>query len=233
MSRSDRPLRLNLGCGPGPQPAGWVHVDGSWNARLSRLPLIREALRILRVIPPESVSSEWTPHVVPANLRRPLPFEPGTVECVYASHVLEHLYEDDARALLGECYRVLKPHGVIRLVVPDLCSLATQYVETARSARADGGLPPAADRFVEQLLLRPRTRPRGHLLFRLYSAITDFHSHKWMYDAESLIVRVRHAGFTAVEQRGFLNSRIDGIEQVEHGDRVLDNAGICVEGLKP
>lgn len=226
-------MRLNLGCGPGPQPAGWVHVDGSWNARLSRFRRIRRTLGALGIIPLENASLGWTPDLIAANLRRRLPFRSGTVECVHASHVLEHLYEDEARKLLAECYRILRPQGVIRLVVPDLRGMVQQYLASAsRPSTADVSQLPA-DRLNEDLNLRPRSIARGHVLFRLYSALTEFHSHKWMYDAESLIERVQSAGFVAVERRKFLDSRIPGIHEMERAHRLVDGAGICVEGMRP
>ena len=226
-------MRLNLGCGPGPQPANWVHVDGSWNARLSRFGLIRRTLGALGILPLENASLEWTPNVIAVNLRRWLPFGSGTVECVYASHVFEHLYEDEARGLLTECHRILKPQGMIRLVVPDLLSIVHQYLSSAtRPQTADVSQLPA-DRLNEHLNLRPRSVAQGNVLFRLYSASTEFHRHKWMYDAESLVERVQSAGFSSVERHEFLDSRIPGIHEIERAHRVVDGAGVCVEGVKP
>jgi len=156
------------------------------------------------------------------------------MEAVYASHVLEHLHDDEARNLLRECHRLLRPNGVVRIVVPDLQSLVQRYIDAADAPRG-AETPPIlpADRFIEDLHLRPRSRGRGHFLFRMYSALTEFHSHKWLYDAESLIQRLHGAGFTAVAQRGFLDSRIPGIDTIEQATRVVDGAGICVEGMKP
>jgi len=39
---------------------------------------------------------------------------------VRASHVLEHIFLEDWDAALAEWVRVLAPHGVIRIIVPDL-----------------------------------------------------------------------------------------------------------------
>jgi hypothetical protein len=54
-----------------------------------------------------------------------------------------------------------------------------------------------------------------------------------MYDADSLIGHFEDAGFREVRECGFLESRIKGIEEVEQAERVLNGAGICVEGIKP
>jgi predicted SAM-dependent methyltransferase len=48
-------------------------------------------------------------------------FGAGSVDQVYASHVLEHIgYQEELPAALGEIHRVLKPGGVFALSVPDL-----------------------------------------------------------------------------------------------------------------
>jgi predicted SAM-dependent methyltransferase len=62
------------------------------------------------------------------DLTQGIPAESESFDVVYHSHLLEHLSSPDAEALLRECYRVLKPGGVLRIVVPDLESLAKEYV---------------------------------------------------------------------------------------------------------
>ena len=47
----------------------------------------------------------------------------------------------DAQNLLGECLRVLRPGGMIRMVVPDLHSMATDYLNNF-----NGGSPTPAER---------------------------------------------------------------------------------------
>jgi SAM-dependent methyltransferase len=69
-----------------------------------------------------------SPEVAQLDLRRPLPFDDESVDVCYASHVLEHLQRNEARKLLAECYRVTRKEGIIRLVVPDLESVARDYV---------------------------------------------------------------------------------------------------------
>lgn len=222
--------RLHLGCGPGPQPDGWIHLDGSWNAWLAKTPGVRSVLGFLKLVPEEAIEHHWHSDIVVANLRRGLPFENGTFEAVYSSHVLEHLYEDEALNLLRESVRVLRPGGVLRMVVPDLQALALGYLEKKRApASVSGPLP--ADWLNEMLKFRTRGRVRGFALHRLYSAVTDLHMHKWMYDAQSLASRMAAAGLRDVQERGLWESRIDRIEAIEKRDRIVDGAGVCVEGM--
>ena len=46
-----------------------------------------------------------------------LPFHDHTLDYVVASHVLEHVA--NPIAALAECYRVIRPGGILYLVVPD------------------------------------------------------------------------------------------------------------------
>lgn len=49
---------------------------------------------------------------------------------MYHSHVFEHLDRDDAEQFLAENVRVLKPGGVLRVVVPDLERICRDYMES-------------------------------------------------------------------------------------------------------
>jgi predicted SAM-dependent methyltransferase len=48
-----------------------------------------------------------------------LNFEDNTFDFIFSEHFFEHLFLDEAIDLLQECYRILKPNGVVRIVVPD------------------------------------------------------------------------------------------------------------------
>ncbi len=63
-----------------------------------------------------------------------LPFDDGTFDVVYHSHVLEHLSPVDGESLVSECHRVLRPGGVLRMVVPDLERIAELYLQMLRKA---------------------------------------------------------------------------------------------------
>jgi predicted SAM-dependent methyltransferase len=223
-------MRLNLGCGPGPQPDGWIHLDGSWNAWFGKAPRVRRMLGALGLVP-MAAQHDWRPDVVVANLRRELPFPPSTFDCVYASHVLEHLYEDEVVALLRDCVRVLRPRGVLRLVVPDVKAIVREYVDR-KSGRGQSGDTLPADWLNERLHFQQRSRPRGFAVHRFYAALTQLHFHKWMYDAETLTNRMVRAGLSDTQERGLWDSRILGIEAIENPERLEDGAGVCLEAVK-
>jgi predicted SAM-dependent methyltransferase len=57
-----------------------------------------------------------------------LPFANNSLRGVYASHVIEHFDDKSVRRLFGEVYRVLKPGGAVRLIVPSLEYAIDAYV---------------------------------------------------------------------------------------------------------
>lgn len=101
--------RLNLGCGER-RSAGWTNID----------------------LDPAGDD------VIGCDLRRPLPFGSGSCEAVYAAHVLEHLRPVEARRLAAEAHRLLRPGGVVRIVVPDLEGVARAYLASLERAAALG-----------------------------------------------------------------------------------------------
>ncbi len=62
------------------------------------------------------------------DIRKGLPYGTGVVDCVSASHVLEHLSYEEGLVFLRECRRVIRPDGAIRIAVPDAEKLMTIYV---------------------------------------------------------------------------------------------------------
>lgn len=226
----DRSRKLHLGCGLVTPPT-WLNVDGSLNVRLGKYPLVRS---IARAVGLTDSKAQFDKNVHWHDLRKPLRWADNSFDAIYASHLFEHMYVDEVKRLLLECKRVLAPGGALRIVVPDLAVLIQGYntgkfPEWTKDHIHDA---PRADMFVTGLLMRYAEAPRGGLFKRIYSSMFDFHSHKWMYDGESLAARLTEAGFRDVRRMGFGESRIDGILDVERELRVVDGAGVVVEGVK-
>ena len=232
--RTTEPIRLNLGCGLC-APPGWVNVDGSWNARLAKHPKIRRILSWLSLVPSDKSEIPWSPAIFIHNIRKPLPFPDRSATVVYASHVLEHLYVEDSQNLMRECFRVLQPGGVLRVVVPDLHTIVEEYLrnDAPKKKTPDGQFLRPAELFNQRLLMRWPTPASSHLLYQIYNAWQDFHSHKWMYDEDSLATLFIRMGFIEVERRDCFHSRISDIQKVEDPSRIRNGEGVCVEGVKP
>jgi predicted SAM-dependent methyltransferase len=67
--------------------------------------------------------------VISHDLRKGIPLADQSINAVYQSHFLEHFSKGDAIRLIRECFRVLKPGGTIRIVVPDLENICRLYLE--------------------------------------------------------------------------------------------------------
>lgn len=109
---------------------GWVNTDITPHIWISRVPFLPLFLYKLNVI----TSERYRQHkrkvfskLKYLDLARPLPFVSGSVEAIFSSHVLEHLFMDEVERLIHEMYRVLKPGGVCRVVVPDLEKIVALY----------------------------------------------------------------------------------------------------------
>lgn len=72
--------------------------------------------------------------VIAHNLVEGVPFENDRFRVVYHSHVLEHFARHEAERFMAECYRVLKPGGVLRVVIPDLEQIARCYISQLEKA---------------------------------------------------------------------------------------------------
>lgn len=209
--------KLNLGCGP-VQPPGWVNVDGSMRARVaSRHPWFDGLMTRLSLWPP----SEFNANTRFANLLKRLPWPDDSVDCIYMGEVLEHFTRDDGQRLLAECFRVLKPAGVLRLRVPDNARFWRNYLREFDDVHAK-----PRDEWTDN-----HTRWVTMFFHDICVRRTWFgsygHFHKWMFDEIQLIRALEQAGFTSVERRKYLDSAIPDVAAVEtHED-------LTVEGSKP
>jgi predicted SAM-dependent methyltransferase len=91
----------NLGCGARTHP-DWINID---------------------IVP-------QAPGVIAHDLSRGVPLEDASCDVVYHAHLLEHLRRPDALNFMGECRRVLKPGGILRVATPDLERMARLYLDT-------------------------------------------------------------------------------------------------------
>jgi SAM-dependent methyltransferase len=203
-------MKLNLGCGSRVLP-GWVNADYALGARLAKWPLFGAVNRRLGLF-----DLDWHPDIVIHDLTRPFPWAAGSAEVVYSSHTLEHFTRDDGRRFLTECYRVLRPGGVLRIVVPDLRHEVQRYL--------DGEL--RAEDFVENLyvIFRRSANP-------LKTALGPWlqFPHKCMYDTPRLVAILRELGFDAGARAAF-DSAIADIRAIELPDRTTH--AVIVEGRK-
>ncbi len=104
--------------------------------------------------------------VIAHNLLHKLPFPDASFEMVYHSQVLEHLPKTAAQSFLQECYRVLSPKGIFRVVVPDLEKLVRTYLRILeQSLKASSAWNPDYEWVVLEMLdQQVRNAPGGEML---------------------------------------------------------------------
>lgn len=204
-------LKINLGSGPR-AVTGWVNLDGALGARLHKTWGFKSLNRLLGL-----TNASWDHSIQIHDLRRPLPWTNNAVDVVYTSHTLEHMSRDDGETILRECFRVLKPSGVLRILVPDLAAHVQNYVE---------GQTRAED-FVEELGVLYGTGKQGWK--RLTSRFIEF-PHQCMYDTPSLLRVCRAIGFECEAKQAF-DSLIEDIRNIELEDRTV--GAVVVECRKP
>jgi len=74
-------------------------------------------------------------HVMSHDLRRGIPFPEASFDVVYHSNIIEHFQRDDALLFMKECFRVLKPGGILRVATPNLEQICRIYLEILNSLK--------------------------------------------------------------------------------------------------
>lgn len=173
------PLRLHLGSG-GEHKDGWVNVD----------------------LVGDPIDLAW-------NLAKGIPFEDGRVDAIFHEHLLEHIPMEDGYGFMQECFRVLRPGGVLRVGVPDAGMLCASYV-------GDG-------RYLEEL--HPGRPTRLIAVQELFY----WHRHTTMFDKETLGLVFRAAGFPDPVQKEFGDSAVQPAPDTER--RRAES--LYMEAIKP
>ena len=78
------------------------------------------------------LNTDITPNhssVIYLDATRRFPFCDDTFDYIMSEHMIEHVEYVDARFMLQECFRVLKPGGCLRIATPDLKVLLALHAE--------------------------------------------------------------------------------------------------------
>ena len=107
---------------------------------------------------------------------------------VYSEHFLEHLDDSAGRRFIEESFRVLKQGGVFSVVVPDAGRAVQEYVA--------GGGPLLSQ-------LKPFHGEKATLFDQLNHIFHQGDQHRWLYDPDTLRLRLIETGFRDVHERQF------------------------------
>ncbi|ASZ15121.1 methyltransferase domain-containing protein [Chitinophaga pendula] len=210
-------LYVQYGCGPFSAPEGWKNFDSSPTLRVQQWPLIGSMLR-------RRMHVAFPREVLLGDILKQLPgIGDNSCDGVYCSHVLEHLSYDDCVIAVRNTYRILKPGGRFRCVVPDLESAARDYMV----AIANNDIA-ANTKFLEATMLGKRTRLRGWR--GILQTTIGNRDHLYMWDRLSLTALLQEVGFSHVRPCSFNDSTDMMFSRVEDETR-FQNA-VALEAIK-
>jgi predicted SAM-dependent methyltransferase len=156
---------LHLGCG-GERKAGWINID----------------------LLGDPVDVAW-------NLANALPFDSGSVAAVFHEHLLEHLPLAAGDKFMQECFRVLRPGGILRVGVPDAGRLIQSYTGNRG--------------YLENL------HPERPTALIAVQELFYWHRHCAMFDVETLEFFFRAGGFPDPQERPFGDTDLDQAPDTE------------------
>jgi len=171
---------------------GWINTDITPHIFVARVPTLAKLLFKCGVISEERYQQHLSGtfrSLTYMNVCQRFPFPDSTFDFVYTSHLLEHLYPDDALQCLKEIFRVLNNGGGIRIAVPDLDELVRNYNALE------------SDSFLE-VFFEGRQK-------------SDKNRHHWHYNFTNLAAALQHAGFTEIKRCGFREGRCPDIDIYE------------------
>jgi len=178
-------FRVNIGCGMSPTP-DWLNFDNSPSVRLAKYPLLIKTLcafNILRSTQLDFIHFCQRSQITWAEVTKHIPLPNHSVEVIYSSHMLEHLDRNEVVLFLREARRILIKGGILRLAIPDLNKLISNYVQNGD-----------ADSFMESMhVCKPRPKS---ILDKLRILVVGTRHHQWLYDSTSLAKLLKENGFT-------------------------------------
>jgi SAM-dependent methyltransferase len=160
------PLKLHYGCGD-VRLGGYIGVD------------LRECAGVDLILP------AWESG----------PIQPKTVDEIYSRHMVEHLYLSEARAVMSMWFAILKPGGLLRVVVPDILFHARQLLGQVHSNNKDAqhNLNHAQAGFYGW-----HSPTRGG---------SEYDAHRWGYHLGTISQLIQGAGFINIKR---VTSGVDG-----------------------
>jgi predicted SAM-dependent methyltransferase len=159
---------LDIGCGPNSHP-GFVNLDYLWHP---------------------TIDVCW-------DITRGIPFASGSMRGIFSEHCLEHFPLPTAVDILRECYRVLAPGGILRIVVPD-GELYLKIYNRQREGDSSVTFPYQVHEAFRELY-----SPILSVNRIFYQDRDSPHGHRFIYDFHFLDQLLRYCGFTSVTQRSF------------------------------
>ena len=159
------------------------------------------------------------------NITRRFDYADNSVDVIYSSHTIEHLTYNEGAFVFKESFRVLKPGGIIRIIVPDFAVTVQTYLNYREKSPHLAAKKFLDDTYYFEIPI-PDSLPG---LIKYYFKRKN--NHHFLYDKEGLEYQLMVAGFVDIRSMKWGESRIPGIEKIDIPERF--QGAICLEGIKP
>jgi len=217
--------------------SGWINIDNHVGLRIGSSRFLSAVVRAVlktRILKyrPTDVIIDPPPNLMIVDLSKgKLPFDDNTVDYVYTSHFLEHLPRYMTIKLLTDVRRTMKPGGLIRIVVPDLETLAIAYVRYKEGKRSsnpifareneEGGSHQTPVESVNAHFSRyPMPNSvyvglRGRLAKAFKTFFPNEFDHKWMYDFDDMRDALNAVGFKKIKRESLWKGEMPDIKKLD------------------
>jgi len=170
----------------------------------------------------------WRKGTIFLDASKPFPVDGGQFDFVFSEHMIEHIPHDQGMRMLRECYRILKPGGVIRISTPDLQFLFNLYGER-KTPLADAYLKWASGQLIGVL-------PSCEATFVINNFVRDW-GHQFIYDEQTLRESLKSAGFSTIIKQQVNYSDHSELAKMDSESRMPEGflrlESVVMEGVKP
>jgi len=138
-----------------------------------------------------------------------LPFNNNSIDTVVCISAINYFTKDRGEKIINEVFRVLQPGGVARFSTQDLELIASKYVNKDTDFFFQK-LPNGKGRFIGETM-----GDKFNSWFYGY-AVAKGKGCKYFYDFETLAIIFKKAGFSKIENKKYLDSKIENIEKIDN-----------------
>jgi len=186
ITKAEDPVFLNLGSGPrGLNDPNWINVDGYLDTNVHYC----------------------------MDFTKKFPFPDNCFNGIYCEHVFEHFTQEEGLPFLKECFRVLKPGGSVRIIVPDGEKVIRTYIDDP------------------QALLSHRNVPSSCAMEAVNSYFRQRYEHHCLYDFELIKYQLELAGGHQVSRESYRKGKAS--EEMLIDDGKYEWESLYVEAVKP
>ena len=195
---NNRIRKLNIGAGGGGIP-GWLNSD------------IEPKLRSIMYL----------------DATQTFPLPDCSFDYIFSEHMIEHVTYQNGKRMILECYRVLKPGGLLRISTPDLSFLVDLYKDNKSEIQTQ---------FIKDSMDTWLEVPYYSSVFVINNYVRAW-GHQFIYDKEILHDLLIRCGFVNINTFEVLESNDKQLSNLENVKRkspgLIALESFSCEGTKP